>query len=267
MNIPIYHVDAFSDRPFSGNPAAVCPLDEWLPDAMMQSIATENNLSETVFFVPSQQGFQIRWFTPLVEVNLCGHATLAAAHVLFHCLGYNAKRIRFEAKSGRLHVARDGDLLVMDFPAQMPRLCAAPALLQAVVATAPIATVPIACLKSEDYMVVLGDESDVLAIRPNYSLLKKLDLRGVIVTAASDQYDFVSRFFAPKIGIDEDPVTGSAHSQLAPYWSAQLGRSKLRARQLSARGGDLICEVVGERVMISGNAVTVMQGEIILDAL
>lgn len=259
INIPIYQVDAFADAPFTGNPAAVCPLDAWLPDAMMQAIAAENNLSETAFFVPNQEGFHIRWFTPLVEVNLCGHATLAAAHVLFHCLGYGEEVVLFASKSGLLKVSRDDDRLVMDFPAQPALVCATPLPINDAFSVAPIA-----CLKAEDYIVVLADEGAVLAARPNLSALKKLDLRGVIITSLATEYDFVSRFFAPKLGIDEDPVTGSAHTQLAPYWAAALGKSHLCAKQLSARGGVLWCEAVGQRVMIAGRAVTFMQGMISL---
>jgi len=223
----------------------------------MQSIAEENNLSETTFFVPTQQGFYIRWFTPIAEVNLCGHATLAAAYVLFYCLGYGKENIVFESESGMLNVFRKDDLLVMDFPAQPPLFCAMPAAIGKAFAIEPVA-----CLKSEDYLVVFEHEAAILAARPNFSALQELDLRGVIITSTSDKYDFVSRFFAPNVGINEDPVTGSAHTQLAPYWSQKLGRKKLRARQLSARGGELICEVIDQRVMISGKAVKYMQGEI-----
>ncbi|MDX8413226.1 MAG: PhzF family phenazine biosynthesis protein [Mariprofundales bacterium] len=257
MNIPIYQVDAFADAPFTGNPAAVCPLDAWLPDVMMQAIAAENRLSETAFFVPSQEGFQIRWFTPLMEVDLCGHATLAAAHVLFNRLDYGDETVLFTSKSGPLKVSHHDDQLVMDFPAQPALACAVPLPIQEAFSAAPIA-----CLKAEDYIVVLADEGAVLAARPNLSALKKLDLRGVIITSLATKYDFVSRFFAPKLGIDEDPVTGSAHTQLAPYWAAALGRSHLCAKQLSARGGVLSCEVVDQRVMIAGRAVIFMQGMI-----
>ncbi|MDQ6953212.1 MAG: PhzF family phenazine biosynthesis protein [Mariprofundaceae bacterium] len=261
MKLPMYHIDAFADKAFTGNPAAVCPLDEWLPDDVMQSIAEENNLSETVFFIPTQQGFHIRWFTPVTEVDLCGHATLAAAHVLFHCLNYNKKSITFESKSGILHVSRDDDWLVMDFPAQAPSPCPTPTAIEK-----SFGIKPIACLKSEDYIIVFEHEADILAARPDLAALKKLDLRGVIITSTSDSYDFVSRFFAPNIGIGEDPVTGSAYTQLAPYWSGKLGKPKLRAKQLSARGGELVCEVLNQRVLISGKAVKYMQGEIALSA-
>ncbi|MBL1353091.1 MAG: PhzF family phenazine biosynthesis protein [Zetaproteobacteria bacterium] len=259
MTLPIYHIDAFADQPFTGNPAAVCPLDTWLPDDVMQAIAGENNLSETAFFIPTQQGFHIRWFTPVTEVDLCGHATLAAAYVLFHCLNIIQDVIVFESKSGILKVSKVGDWLVMDFPAQVPSPCPIP---DAIEQAFGIKT--IACLKSEDYIIVFEHEADILAACPSLAALKKLDLRGVIITSTSDNYDFVSRFFAPNIGIGEDPVTGSAHTQLAPYWSGKLGKPKLRAKQLSARGGELMCEVVGQRVLISGKAVKYMQGEIVL---
>ncbi|MDQ6963782.1 MAG: PhzF family phenazine biosynthesis protein [Mariprofundales bacterium] len=257
MKIQLYYVDAFADRLFAGNPAAVCPVDHWLPDAVMQSIAAEINLSETAFFTAVAGGMQIRWFTPACEVQLCGHATLAAAHVLFNHLDYRASQISFQSVSGRLPVVRDGDRLTMDFPAQCPSACPLPTAISVAFSSAPVA-----CLRADDYMVVCADQVDVLSAQPDISLLQQLDLRGVIITAPSCEHDFVSRFFAPKLGIDEDPVTGSAHAQLAPYWAERLGRSTLRAKQLSARGGVVDCEVVGSRVLISGGAVTFMQGEI-----
>ncbi|MDQ6991654.1 MAG: PhzF family phenazine biosynthesis protein [Mariprofundaceae bacterium] len=257
MKFTMYHIDAFANRLFTGNPAAVCPLDTWLPDAVMQAIAAEHNLSETAFFIPSKQGFHIRWFTPSTEVDLCGHATLAAAYVLFHCLNMAQETIVFESKSGLLHVSKDADWLVMNFPSQMPSPCPIPIAIEQAFAMKPIAY-----LQSEDYLIVFEHEADILAAHPNLAALKTLNRRGVIITAKSDKYDFVSRFFAPNIGIDEDPVTGSAHTQLAPYWSEKLGKSKLRAKQLSARGGELLCDVVGERVLISGKAVKYMQSDI-----
>ncbi len=261
MQLKIYQIDAFAAHTFAGNPAAVIPLDSWLADDLMQSIAEENNLSETAFFVPANQGFEIRWFTPTVEVNLCGHATLAAAFVLFHELGYGNDNIQFFSKSGTLHVAKEGDDLVLDFPSQPPEPCAIP---QPV--SDAFADTIITCLKAEDYIVVLKNEADVQAAKPNANLLKKLDLRGVVITAKSEKYDFVSRFFAPNYGIEEDPVTGSSFTQLAPYWAKQLGRTKLHARQISKRGGEVCCEVLGERVLIKGKATKYLEGTLTLNS-
>ena len=257
MKLPIYQIDAFAEKPFEGNPAAICPLDEWLPDEVMLSIAEENNLSETAFFVPTTKGFHIRWFTPVTEVDLCGHATLATAYVLFHCLGYKNETIVFESKSGILNVSRKDALLVMDFPAQQPSICDTPEEIEQAFGIKPIE-----CLKSEDYIVVFDNHNEVLAVEPKLDLLNNLDLRGVIITSKSDSHDFVARFFAPKYGINEDPVTGSAYTQLAPYWSKKLGILKLCAKQLSSRGGELLCELIGDRVSIAGKAVKYMQGEI-----
>lgn len=259
MEIKLYQVDAFANRAFEGNPAAVCPLDEWLSDETMQSIALENNLSETAFFVPSSDGFHIRWFTPKSEVDLCGHATLAAAHVLFANLGHEKERIAFDSRSGRLTVTRDGDRLVMDFPSQPPVPCSVP-----IEIVRAFGLTPAECLKSEDFVVVFERETDIETAEPDFTELKNLDLRGVIITSRSSQYDFVARFFAPKYGVPEDPVTGSAYTQLAPYWAAKLGSRRFHAKQLSPRGGELTCEVVGERVLISGGAVSYMEGKIIL---
>lgn len=260
MQLKQYQVDAFSPRPFGGNPAAVCPLAEWLPDDLLQAIAEENNLSETAFFVPSAQGFRLRWFTPRSEVDLCGHATLAAAHVLFEILGFPDPAIVFETRSGPLIVRRrEGGLLQMDFPAQPAVACAAPEALLAGLGTAPCEV-----LAGADYLVVLADEAAVRAVVPDDAQLARLDRRGVIVTAPGSDVDFVSRFFAPKLGIPEDPVTGSAHCQLMPYWAARLGKTALAARQVSRRGGDLLCELIGERVLISGAAVTVMAATLVI---
>ena len=257
MELNLYQIDAFTDMPFEGNPAAVIPLETWLPDNTMQSIAEENNLSETAFFIPTSKGFHIRWFTPETEVDLCGHATLAAAYVLFNILGYNKDRIAFDSKSGTLTVLQNGDFLVMDLPAQSPISCNVPDEI-----AKAFGKVPIECLRSEDYIVVFETESDILSIKPDIDYLKKLDLRGVIVTARSKQYDFVSRFFAPKYGIDEDPVTGSAHTQLIPYWARKLGKTKMNAKQISSRGGELVCELRSDRVLISGKAVKFFEGKI-----
>ncbi len=260
MELDLYQIDTFTDRPFEGNPAAVIPLKTWLPDNTMQSIAEENNLSETAFFVPTSKGFHIRWFTPETEIDLCGHATLAAAYVLFNILDYNKDRIEFESKSGTLTVLQKDDWLVMDFPAQQPIPCDVPdEIVKAFVKT------PIECLRSEDYIVVFETENDILSIKPDIDYLKKLDLRGVIITARSRQYDFVSRFFAPKYGIDEDPVTGSSHTQLIPYWARKLDKTRMKAKQMSNRGGELVCELSNDRVLISGKAVKFLEGKIELN--
>jgi PhzF family phenazine biosynthesis protein len=257
MRIKQYQVDAFASRVFEGNPAAVCPLEGWLEDRLLQAIAEENNLSETAFFVPNAKGFQLRWFTPVKEVDLCGHATLAAAHVIFNILGYPQPSIVFDSRSGELTVARQGELLAMDFPATPPTPCPPPPQL-----IAGLGRQPLEVLSAGDYLAVFESEADVRAIVPNLSLLGELDLRGVIVTAAGEDVDFVSRFFAPKYGIAEDPVTGSAHCELTPYWSSRLGKEELQARQVSRRGGELHCQLRGDRVMLTGRAVTFMAAEI-----
>lgn len=257
MKLDIYQIDAFAEKQFEGNPAAVVPLDEWLPDSVMQEIAEENNLAETAFFVPSESGYHIRWYTPNKEVKLCGHATLASAYVLFNILGCKEKVLSFQSLSGVLLVSKAGDLLTLDFPVQPPEACSTPAPL-----AAGLGKVPLECLKHDDYAAVFENEEDVLNITPNHEALKQLDLRGVIVTAPSLEFDFIARFFAPKFGIPEDPVTGSAYTQLIPYWSSRLGKSQLRAKQVSSRGGKLLCELKGDRVLISGSAVTYMVGSI-----
>ena len=257
MELTIYHIDAFASKLFEGNPAAVCPLYSWLPDDKMQKIAFENNLSETAFFVQKGEGFHIRWFSPTSEVDLCGHATLAAAFVLFHILDYDKNVIEFESKSGLLKVIKDDDNLILDFPAQLPT----PSDISQEIINALNIT-PIECLKSQDLIVVLNDENDVQTVEPDFDELKKFSLRGVIVTAQSKTYDFVARCFFPSIGIQEDPVTGSAYTQLAPYWSSKLGKSVFSAKQLSERGGELICELYNDRVLISGKAVKYMEGKI-----
>lgn len=257
MKLKQYQVDAFASRVFEGNPAAICPLDEWLPDEVMQAIAGENNLSETAFFVPSEGGFHLRWFTPLSEVDLCGHATLATAHVLFSILGHREPQVSFETRSGVLSVERTDAGLSMDFPARVPTPCAPPpALLEG------LRVPPTAVLAADDYIAVYADEATVRAMAPDLTRFQDLDLRGVAVTAPGATVDFVSRFFAPKHGIAEDPVTGSAHCELAPYWAAVLGKDRLKARQVSARGGDVECRMAGDRVVLSGRAVTFMTGEI-----
>lgn len=256
-SLPIYQIDAFSQQVFTGNPAAVVPLHTWLPDDVMQHIASENNLAETVFFVPQDEGFYIRWFTPVREVKLCGHATLAAAYVLFQYLGYTEAEIQFQSLSGLLTVKQDNQRLTLNFPAQPPKPQDCPeALIQG------LGNTPTACLSNEDWIAVFDSEDDILAIEPNHSELQKLDKRGVIATAPSDNYDFVARFFSPKYGIPEDPVTGSAYTQLMPYWAERLGKNALHAKQLSSRGGELWCELIQDRVTIAGYATTYLIGEI-----
>jgi PhzF family phenazine biosynthesis protein len=223
----------------------------------MQAIAEENNLAETAFFVPSEIGYHIRWFTPNKEVKLCGHATLACAYVLFNMKGYNENVLSFDSLSGVLRVSKLNDLFTLDFPVQPPKVCSAPALL-----ISGLGKIPVECLKHDDYVAVFEREEDVLIMTPNHEALKQLDLRGVIVTAPSSEFDFIARFFAPKLGVPEDPVTGSAYTQLMPYWSDKLGRSQLKAKQVSSRGGQLFCELKGDRVLISGRAVTYMTGSI-----
>jgi len=257
MKIKQYQVDAFATRAFEGNPAAVCPLESWLDDGLLQAIAEENNLSETAFFVPSEIGFDLRWFTPVKEVDLCGHATLATAHVLFEHLGHAGPVIAFETRSGVLTVRRKGDLLEMNFPACWPKPCEAPEIL-----VKGLGQPPLEVLAADDYLAVYDSEAIIHAITPDFALLAQLDLRGVIVTAPGTDADFVSRFFAPRLGVPEDPVTGSAHCTLAPYWAGRLGKQRLSARQISKRGGGLSCELKGDRVLLSGAAVTVMQTEI-----
>jgi PhzF family phenazine biosynthesis protein len=255
MKLPIYQIDAFASEPFGGNPAAVVPLDRWLPDARMQAIAQENNLSETAFFVAEKGAYRIRWFTPLEEVDLCGHATLAAAFVLFTELGYRGDMIRFLSRSGDLKVTGDGQLLTLDFPSQPPLPCAAPGIL-----VEGLGRQPVECHQGEDYLAVFASQEDIAAIEPDFAVLAKLDRRGVIVTAPAEEYDFVSRFFAPALGVPEDPVTGSSFTQLAPYWSHRLGKPQMTARQVSRRGGDVVCELAGNRVLISGPAVKFLEG-------
>ncbi len=255
MRLPIYQVDAFTARIFAGNPAAVMPLDSWLPDATLQAIAAENNLSETAFFVREGDAWRLRWFTPKLEVNLCGHATLATAHVMRAKLGLWSGEIAFETRSGTLKVSESGDKLALDFPAQVATPVAAPAGLAAALGVMPRET-----LQNIDLICVLETAAQVRGLAPDVAALARIDVRGVIVTAAGDDCDFVSRFFAPRAGVDEDPVTGSAHCKLIPYWSKRLGKTKLFARQVSPRGGELWCEDRGERVTIAGHGVLVLEG-------
>jgi PhzF family phenazine biosynthesis protein len=260
MTLPLYQVDAFSSHIFRGNPAAVCPLDSWPDDATMQSVAAENNLAETAFFIPTSEGYHIRWFTPKTEVDLCGHATLASAHVLFEHLAYSEETILFHSRSGALRVTRESGMLAMDFPADPPEPVTPLPNLEAALGVKARA-----CFKGrDDLMVLLDDEKEILHLNPDLRRLATLPCRGVIATAPGENVDFVSRFFAPQSGIDEDPVTGSAHTTLTPYWADLLNKPVLTARQLSARGGELICELNGERVIIRGDAVTYLVGEIFI---
>ena len=259
MNIAIYQADAFTDKLFGGNPAAICPLNEWLPDEVMQKIAIENNLAETAFFVKNETGYKLRWFTPEYEMDLCGHATLASAHILFTELGFEGDEIHFETiKAGTLTVKKDGDKYTMDFPSRPPIHIELPNGL----AEALSEKEPVEVLRSRDYVLVYESEDDVKDISPDFFALSKMDTVGVIVTAPGKNVDFVSRFFAPGAGIPEDPVTGSAHCNLIPYWAEKLGKTHLHALQLSDRGGELWCDLNGDRVLMSGKAITYLKGEI-----
>jgi PhzF family phenazine biosynthesis protein len=260
MRIPLYQIDAFTtDRPFTGNPAAVCPLDAWLPAAVMQAIAAENNLSETAFFVPEGEFYRLRWFTPLTEIDLCGHATLASAFVVFRWLKPERSSITFQTEqAGPLTVARDGELLALDFPSRPPVPCT---IFEPLVAA--LGQRPAALLAARDYLAVYDSADDIAALVPDFGALAALDRFAVIVTApAAGGIDFVSRFFAPARGVDEDPVTGSSHCTLIPYWAERLGKNRLEARQLSRRGGALSCTLNGDRVTIAGRALPYLEGTI-----
>lgn len=261
QRLRLFQVDAFTERLFQGNPAAVCPLDAWLPDALLQSIAAENNLAETAYFVPVKDGYELRWFTPTAEVKLCGHATLASAFVLFECLGHSGNRIRFKTRhSGELAVRRDADMLWLDFPAQSAEALNTP--VPTLVSGLNIQ--PQQVFAGPNYLAVFEREADIAVLNPDMRVLATLPERCVIATAPADspELDFVSRFFAPNYGVDEDPVTGSAHCMLAPYWGKRLNKTTLHARQISKRGGNLRCELAGERVHIGGRAVLYLEGEI-----
>jgi len=262
MSLPVFHVDAFTAMPFAGNPAAVCPLKDWLDDKLLQAVAAENNLSETAYFVPRGDSYELRWFTPRCEVKLCGHATLASAFVVLQVLETGRASVRFETRfSGALTVSRDGDLLSMDFPLHAPWICADPpgAL------TEGLGKAPAVVMQIEDnYFAVYERENDVRSIRPDLQLLEKLHPAGVAITAPGNDADFVSRYFAPSYGIPEDPVTGSTHCSLAPYWAQRLGKTRLPARQISERGGELWCEVARARVILKGNAVLTLRGELLI---
>lgn len=259
LTIPIFQVDAFSDKLFGGNPAAICPLKEWLPAPLMQKIAAENNLAETAFFIPQGKDFELRWFTPESEIDLCGHATLATAHILFTQLDFEGDIIHFHTlKAGTLTVSRKDDLYTLDFPSRAPQSCDVPeGLIEALGGKKPVDV-----LRSRDYFVVYETEGDVLTLEPNFAALSRIDSLGFVVTAPGDNSDFVSRFFAPAAGIDEDPVTGSSHCNLIPYWAERLGKFKLHAYQVSERRGELWCENKGDRVLMSGKAVTYLKGDI-----
>ncbi len=260
MKIQLFQVDAFADHIFGGNPAAVCPMDEWPDDHTMQHIAAENNLSETAFFVPEGDGFRLRWFTPVTEVDLCGHATLATSHVLYQHLNYKNDQIIFYTKNDRLVVEREDDLYSMDFPATVPELVETPPRL-----VDGLGKEPERVLKSRDYLAVYEHENEVAHIKPRFDCLAKLDSHLVIVTAKGNVADFVSRCFAPAVGVNEDPVTGSAHTTLVPYWAKRLQKNDLHAEQISKRRGELMCQYLGDRIKIKGRAVTFMTGTIDLD--
>jgi predicted PhzF superfamily epimerase YddE/YHI9 len=259
MKITIYQVDAFTNERFKGNPAAVCPLDSWLSDAVMQNIAAENNLAETAFIVPSGDHYEIRWFTPTVEVDLCGHATLASAYVLFNELGFVGDQIKFHSpRSGSLTVSRTGSILALNFPVDtLSELFLSPEF------AIGLSQAPVKVFKGKtDYLFVYDSQAEILALQPDFEALKAHPVRGIIVTAPGETTDFVSRFFGPACGVNEDPVTGSAHTTLTPYWASVLGKTELSARQLSHRTGDLNCKLLGDRVEIAGEAVLYLRGEI-----
>ena len=262
MKIPFYQLDAFSDQAFGGNPAAVCPLEEWLPDETLQAIAVENNLSETAFYVPGAKGedfdYHLRWFTPLVEVDLCGHATLAAGSVILTHQRKRKKKIIFKSQSGPLSVERDGERFKLDFPGRKPEAIEAPKSLAAALGLSPSKV-----LKGErDFLLIYPTQKDVEELEPDFSALSHLGLYGFIASAPGQDCDFISRCFFPAYGIDEDPVTGSAHCVSGPYWADGLGKRELMARQLSERGGMLWITVNGERVHISGHCVEVIAGSL-----
>jgi predicted PhzF superfamily epimerase YddE/YHI9 len=257
MKLPIFQIDAFSSQVFSGNPAAVIPLEYWLEDDQMQKIAEENNLSETAFFVDRGGWYQLRWFTPQNEVDLCGHATLASAYVILNMIQPEVNEVKFGTRSGELHVVKEDDFYTMDFPAHPPQACNPPDnLLQG------LDKEPKEILASNYYLVVYDSEQEIRDLHPYMTKLKELDRIAVIVSAAGDDVDFVSRFFAPAVGIPEDPVTGSAHCTLIPYWAKKLNKRKLHARQISCRGGEIQCEMLNGRVSIAGNASLYMTGKI-----
>ncbi len=260
MKLTLYQVDAFTDTQFHGNPAAVCPLTAWLDDELLQAIAEENNLSETAFYVPEGDHFLIRWFTPICEVDLCGHATLATGYVLFHHRNYAGPTITFSSRSGRLTVRKEGENLILDFPADNPVPVPSPPGLAEAMGVPPLEVYR----GKDDFLAIYTDQTVVENLRPDYARVEKIPCRGIIVTAPGNNVDFVSRFFGPQSGIAEDPVTGSAHTTLVPYWSKRLGKTTLLATQVSKRRGDLRCVLKANRVEIGGRACTYMVGEITL---
>ena len=253
----LYQVDAFTDALFSGNPAAVVPLERWLDDGLLQNIALENNLSETAFLVPDEQGYSLRWFTPQVEVDLCGHATLAAAWVVFNALGFPGERVRFSTASGPLFVTRSGQTLSLDFPSRPAHVLADTAPFHQAL-DLPIREV----LQARDTLIIVDSADQVRNFQPDFTAIAALDTFAVMISAPGEDCDFVSRFFAPAKGVPEDPVTGSAHCTLVPYWAEKLGKTHLHARQLSARGGELHCQLKGDRVTLSGTARCYLQGDL-----
>ena len=255
MKIPIYQIDAFTNEVFKGNPAAVCALDSWLEDRVLKAIAAENNLSETAFLVQQSKHYDIRWFTPEIEVDLCGHATLASAYVIFHYLQPESTSVSFSSRSGQLNVSKRDHQICLDFPSMEASPCSPTNLLLSALGEKPKEV-----LAARDYLVVYDNEEEIRSLNPNLIMLKELDRLGVIVTSPGKTCDFVSRFFAPKAGIAEDPVTGSAHCTLTPYWAKRLGKNSLRAHQISARGGELFCDLQGERVLIAGQAARYLEG-------
>ncbi len=259
MQLPIFQVDAFTDKVFGGNPAAVCPLEHWLPDDVMRKIAIENSVAETAFFIPLNDGFEIRWFTPEIEMDLCGHATLATAHVIARHLNYSLPSIKFLSKSGELMVTVENGLLTLNFPSRKPEPSDIPQIILDAIQVKPVEV-----LKSRDYVLVFETEEIIRRIEPNQSILNQINLDpgGVVITAKGDEVDFVSRYFTPQASIFEDPVTGSAHCSLIPFWSEKLGKESMLALQVSPRVGKLFCKSLGERVLISGEAVTYLEGSI-----
>jgi PhzF family phenazine biosynthesis protein len=256
MKISFYQVDTFTNELFKGNPAAICVLEHWLGEKVLQNIAAENNLSETAFLVQKNQTYDIRWFTPTVEVDLCGHATLGSAFVIFNYLDKSSNKISFNSKSGELIALREKDFITLDFPTILGQPCNAMERIASALDLQPLEVFK----GSMDYMAVLESEEGVRQCRPNLNLIKDLDARGLVVTARGEKADFVSRWFGPQVGVKEDPVTGSAHCMLAPYWAKKLNKTKLQAEQLSLRAGKIHCQVNGEHVLLSGEAVLYLQG-------
>jgi PhzF family phenazine biosynthesis protein len=258
MTVDIYQIDAFTTKLFGGNPAAVCPLEEWIPNETLLNIAKENNLAETAYFVHKGDNvFHLRWFTPEIEMDLCGHATLASAYVIFHCLNYNLESIVFETLSGELLVTLEGSQIEMNFPSRPPKVSNLPQTI-----SDALSIQPKEIFKARDYLLLFESENDIVNLKVNSSVLNKINIDpgGIIVTSKGERVDFVSRFFTPGAAVFEDPVTGSAHCTLVPFWSEKLNKSKLHARQISERSGELFCELKNNRVFIKGFAVKYLQG-------